>query len=113
MIDILPEQKEKMAQKNYGGSMRLGAHDANIKKGTIAYSAYKKKKIPKDTAIATKSILILSKNWKKKGLFFPANPAINALWKSLNCRKAFTPSLSALNSTQNSNPARLTRTRCF
>ena len=45
VIDILPEQKEKMAQKNYGGSMRLGAYDANIKKGTIAYSAYKKEKI--------------------------------------------------------------------
>ena len=71
VIDILPEQKEKMAQKNYGGSMRLGAYDANIKKGTIAYSAYKKTKFPKDIATATKSILILSKTiGRKRDCFF-------------------------------------------
>ena len=45
VIDILPEQKEKMAKNNYGGSMRLGAYDANIKKGTIAYASYGKEKI--------------------------------------------------------------------
>ncbi|MCK6462650.1 MAG: CTP synthase [Candidatus Pacebacteria bacterium] len=45
VIDILPEQKEKMVKKDYGGSMRLGAYDAAVKKGTIAYSAYGKEKI--------------------------------------------------------------------
>ena len=45
VIDILPEQKEKMIKNDYGGSMRLGAYDANIKKGTIAYSAYGQEKI--------------------------------------------------------------------
>lgn len=45
VIDILPEQKEKMAKNDYGGSMRLGAYDAAVKKGTIAYSAYGKDKI--------------------------------------------------------------------
>lgn len=45
VIDILPEQKEKMSKKDYGGSMRLGAYKAQIKKGTIAYSAYGKEKI--------------------------------------------------------------------
>ena len=45
VIDILPEQKEKMVKKDYGGSMRLGAYDALVKKGTIAYSAYGKDKI--------------------------------------------------------------------
>ena len=42
VIDILPEQKEKMAKNDYGGSMRLGAYKALVKKGTIAYSAYGK-----------------------------------------------------------------------
>ena len=42
VIDIMPDQKKKLEQLNYGGSMRLGAYDAHIKKGTIAYSAYKK-----------------------------------------------------------------------
>ncbi len=41
VIDILPEQKQKLAKKDYGGSMRLGAYPAVLKKGTIAYAAYK------------------------------------------------------------------------
>ena len=87
VIDILPEQKEKLRKKDYGGSMRLGAYDANIKKGTIAYSAYGKEKFPNGIATATKSIPILKNNWKKKGLFSPANRLTASLWKSPNCRK--------------------------
>jgi len=45
VIDILPEQKEKLKQKDYGGSMRLGSYKANIKKGTIAHDGYKKENI--------------------------------------------------------------------
>ena len=45
VIDILPEQKEKMIKNDYGGSMRLGAYDAKVKKGTTAYSAYGQEKI--------------------------------------------------------------------
>lgn len=45
VIDIMPEQKEKMAQSDYGGTMRLGAYDAVLTKGTIAHNAYKKDKI--------------------------------------------------------------------
>lgn len=41
VIDILPEQRQKMAQKDYGASMRLGAYPAVIEKGTHAYAAYK------------------------------------------------------------------------
>ena len=43
MIDILPEQKEKMAKNDYGGSMRLGAYEALVKKDTIAYSLRQRK----------------------------------------------------------------------
>ena len=42
VIDILPEQKEKLKQKDYGGSMRLGTHKAKVEKGTIAFKAYGK-----------------------------------------------------------------------
>ncbi len=41
VIDILPEQKKNMAEKNYGATMRLGAYDTVIQKGTVAYNAYK------------------------------------------------------------------------
>ena len=59
MIDILPEQKEKMAKNNYGGSMRLGAYDANIKKGDYRLREVTAKiKFPNAIAIAMKSIPI-------------------------------------------------------
>jgi len=41
VIDIMPEQKKNLEMKNYGGSMRLGAYPAILKKGTIACNAYK------------------------------------------------------------------------
>ncbi len=40
VIDIMPEQKEKLARDNYGGTMRLGAYPTVLKKGTIARAAY-------------------------------------------------------------------------
>jgi len=45
VIDIMPEQKKNMADKNYGGSMRLGAYPALLEKGTIAREAYGRDKI--------------------------------------------------------------------
>lgn len=40
VIDIMPDQKEKMKNKNYGGTMRLGSFVARLTKGTIAHEAY-------------------------------------------------------------------------
>lgn len=45
VIDIMPEQKKKLEDRNYGATMRLGAYPALIKKGTIAFKAYGKNKI--------------------------------------------------------------------
>ena len=45
VIDIMPEQKENLEDSNYGATMRLGAYPAKLKKGTVAYEAYKKEKI--------------------------------------------------------------------
>jgi CTP synthase len=45
VIDIMPEQKKNLEDKNYGATMRLGAFSANIQKGTIAEAAYGKSKI--------------------------------------------------------------------
>jgi len=41
VIDIMPDQKKKVAEGNYGGTMRLGAYEAVITRGTVAYEAYK------------------------------------------------------------------------
>lgn len=41
VIDIMPDQKKKLEEKDYGGSMRLGSYDAVINKGTIAREVYR------------------------------------------------------------------------
>ena len=40
VIDILPEQRQKLARKNYGGSMRLGAYPCDLVEGTVVREAY-------------------------------------------------------------------------
>jgi len=45
VIDIMPEQKKNLKEKNYGATMRLGAYSAILKKSTIAFKAYGKSKI--------------------------------------------------------------------
>ncbi len=45
IIDILPEQKANIVNKNYGATMRLGKYLAILRSGTIAESAYKAKVI--------------------------------------------------------------------
>ena len=42
VIHLMPAQKEIMARRAYGGSMRLGAWQAIVKKDTIAWQAYEK-----------------------------------------------------------------------
>ncbi|TSD01799.1 MAG: CTP synthase [Parcubacteria group bacterium Athens0714_25] len=45
VIDIMPEQKKNLEDRNYGATMRLGGYPAILKKGTIAQKAYGKGKI--------------------------------------------------------------------
>jgi CTP synthase len=40
IIDIMEDQKEKVAHKRLGGTMRLGAYPATLKKGSVAEKAY-------------------------------------------------------------------------
>jgi CTP synthase len=52
VIDIMPDQKKKLAEGNYGGSMRLGLYPAKLLNGTVAqeaYSYFAGKKLPKAT----------------------------------------------------------------
>lgn len=41
VIDIMPDQKEKIAQNDMGGTMRLGEYVAKLEKGSVASSAYR------------------------------------------------------------------------
>jgi len=45
VIDIMEEQKKLMKENRYGGSMRLGAYDCKLIKGTKAFLAYGKEDI--------------------------------------------------------------------
>lgn len=40
VVDIMPDQKEKIARGEMGGSMRLGEYPAVLKKGSVAARAY-------------------------------------------------------------------------
>jgi len=40
IIDVMPDQKEKIAKGDLGGSMRLGEYPCYLRKGTIAEKAY-------------------------------------------------------------------------
>lgn len=42
VIDIMPDQKEKIAKSDMGGTMRLGEYPAHLKAGSIAKKAYGK-----------------------------------------------------------------------
>lgn len=42
VIHLIPSQKELMERRSYGGTMRLGAWEAIVKKGTQAYDLYEK-----------------------------------------------------------------------
>ncbi|MFA6301406.1 MAG: CTP synthase [Candidatus Paceibacterota bacterium] len=44
VIDVMESQKELLKKNLYGGSMRLGAYKAMLRKGTVAYDAYYGKK---------------------------------------------------------------------
>jgi CTP synthase len=45
VIDIMDSQKELMSKGNYGGTMRLGAYNCELKKDTVSFKAYKAKTI--------------------------------------------------------------------
>jgi len=42
IVDVMPEQKDVIAEGKYGGTMRLGVYTAELAKGTIAREAYGK-----------------------------------------------------------------------
>lgn len=45
VIDVMREQSDLLKNKMYGGTMRLGAYDCEVKKDTLAFKAYGKTKV--------------------------------------------------------------------
>ncbi len=70
VIDILPEQKKNLAEKNYGATMRLGAYPAVLKRGTIAHNAYKEHLIFERHRHRYEVNPVYIEKFEKKGLIF-------------------------------------------
>ena len=45
VLDLMPEQREKVKRGDFGASMRLGAYPAKIKKGSLAWKIYQREEI--------------------------------------------------------------------
>ncbi|MBS3903580.1 MAG: CTP synthase [Anaplasmataceae bacterium] len=78
VIDILPEQKENLAQKNLGGSMRLGGYPCELKEGSRARKAYGQKMIIERHRHRFEVNNFYRETLEKKGLIFSGvNPEKN------------------------------------
>ena len=75
VIDIMPDQRVKLARKDYGGSMRLGAYPCVLKEGTVTREAYGMEQIserhrhryeinPKYVEELEKGGIVFSGEWK-------------------------------------------------
>lgn len=70
IIDIMPAQKAKLKNKDYGGSMRLGTYPARLLKGTLAFSAYGKADIEERHRHRYEVNPVYVEQLKKGGLVF-------------------------------------------
>ena len=78
VIDILPDQKEMIKNKQYGASMRLGSYKCHLKPSTRAYRSYKKKIIHERHRHRYEFNNNYKKDLEKKGLVFSGiNPDKN------------------------------------
>lgn len=72
VIDLIPKQKEHMAKRAYGGTMRLGGWDARIKRGTRAYDIYGKELTSERHRHRYEFNNTFTKNFEDKGLVISA-----------------------------------------
>ncbi len=70
VIDVMSDQKKNLEQEKYGATMRLGGYPAVIKKGTIAYGAYKTENISERHRHRYEVNIEYIKKLEEKGLVF-------------------------------------------
>jgi CTP synthase len=70
VIHIMDSQKKNVLQKKYGGNMRLGTYDAVLLPHTLAFGAYKEKKITERHRHRYEVNTAYVKELEKKGLLF-------------------------------------------
>ncbi len=70
VIDVMPEQRGKIAKKEYGGTMRLGSYPALLKPGTIAHAAYGQNRISERHRHRYEVNPVYIEKLEKKGMVF-------------------------------------------
>ncbi len=91
IIDIMADQKKKLVDGNYGGSMRLGAYKAVLKEGTIASEAYGEKNISERHRHRYEVNPKFIEQLTKKGLVFSGTSPDNRLMEIAELPKSKHP----------------------
>jgi CTP synthase len=80
VISLLKEQKKLLKEKEFGGTMRLGEQKCKIKKGTLAFSLYKKEMVFERHRHRYEFNNKFRKIFEKKGMIFSGiNPERNLI----------------------------------
>jgi len=100
IIHLNPRQKENVKRRAYGGTMRLGAWDAVVKKRTIAWDAYEKYGgfLNKETGLTSERHRHryefnnkYLKDFEKKGMIFSATSTVENLVEIIELPKSVHP----------------------
>lgn len=100
VIHLIPKQEEFLKRRAYGGTMRLGAWEAYVKKGTYAYEIYKKYHgfIDEQTGLVSERHRHryefndkYAKNFEKAGLILSSRSKIERLVEMIELPKSTHP----------------------
>lgn len=91
VIHLMPAQKEYMEHRSYGGTMRLGGWEANVKKGTMAYDIYGRTDTSERHRHRYEFNDIFAKEFEKKGLVISARSVVENLCEIIELPKSTHP----------------------
>ncbi|GAB4219440.1 MAG: CTP synthase (glutamine hydrolyzing) [Candidatus Microgenomates bacterium] len=91
VIHLMPKQEEIMKRRAYGGTMRLGAWEAKVKKNTIAYEIYQKDLISERHRHRYEFNDKFAKDFEKAGLIISARSVIENLCEIIELPKTIHP----------------------
>ncbi len=91
VIDVMPEQVKNLGEKKYGGTMRLGAYEALLTKGTLAHSLYQKDIIKERHRHRYEVNPEYIKEFEKAGLIFSAKSPDGQLMEVMELPKKIHP----------------------
>ncbi len=70
VVAVMQDQVKKLAEGKFGGTMRLGAYPAQIRKGTLAFAAYKKDMVKERHRHRFEVNPVFVEQFKKAGVIF-------------------------------------------